>query len=661
METTETPHLALQSANRLIREKSPYLLQHARNPVDWYPWGQAAVDKARAEDRPIILSIGYSTCHWCHVMEKESFMEDTTADAMNRYFVNIKVDREERPDIDILYMTAVTTMTGSGGWPLNVFLTPELKPFYGGTYFPAAADRQMMSWPELILHIARMWKDPEKRKKIDNAADALSDQLEHYLSPETNVGSYKADLSPVPMVSAFEHYAASYDASAGGFGKAPKFPSPVIQNFLFAFGGNQDTPQKKKAVTMAHHTLAAMARGGIYDHIGGGFHRYATDGNWHVPHFEKMLYDNAQLILNYLDGFLVTKNADFAGVAARTADYVIREMTDATGGFYAAEDADSFPEKGADHKIEGAYYVWEKAEIESILSDEPAHARVFNEYYGLKQKGNVALDPHGYFINKNVLHITEKATARSYPTESKKREAILAACREKLFQARKLRPRPHVDDKVITAWNGLMISAMAKAYAILRNDHYLQAARNGAQFIKRHLFDGNSSRLYRRWREGEKKVGALAEDYAFLVQGLLDLDVADPGGKWREWSEVLLKCQIRDFYDTENGGFFMTAIRHDPNLIVRIKTENDGVVPGANAVSVVNLIRMSAATGNPEYRDLAENTIRYFYPKIQQFPGAMPQMLVALDRFCRSGGAGDGEGVFKGFQEPAEAQNTLKI
>ena len=624
--------------NRLVNEKSPYLLQHAYNPVDWHPWDETAINKARAENKPIILSVGYSTCHWCHVMEKESFEDEKIAEIMNRYFVSIKVDREERPDLDMIYMSAVTTMTGSGGWPLNVFLTPDLKPFFGGTYFPALSNYQIISWPDLLLRIAQMWQDPNEKQKILKAGDSLMERLGAYLSkPAGNLENEKP-ISLEPLDLAYSQYVASYDEAYGGFGKAPKFPSPTIPNFLFAYGHERKDENQKKAVSMAVNTLEAMAHGGIYDHLGGGFHRYATDAKWHVPHFEKMLYDNAQLIMNYLEAYQITENPSFAKIVSETADYVIRDMTHEKGGFFSAEDADSIPvglsKKGTkkQEKIEGAFYVWEKWEIRKILDDSDVALSAVSNHFNIAEKGNVAEDPHGYFRNKNILHISlnkMENNLQSKPHPPGFEENVDAA-KAKMFKARNLRERPHLDDKIITSWNGLMISALSKAHQVLNDENYLKAARKAASFIQMHLYDPLTRRLYRRWRQGEKKISGLSEDYAYLIQGLLDLYASDFDLKRLDWAMDLMKTQIDQFYDKDQGGFFMTPKAHDPHLIMRVKEENDNVIPSANAVSAMNLIRLSRIYDVPEFNQLAMETIQCFYSKMEQFPSSMPQMLVAV-------------------------------
>ncbi|MGB6011159.1 MAG: thioredoxin domain-containing protein, partial [Desulfobacterales bacterium] len=512
--------------NRLIHEKSPYLLQHAYNPVDWWPWGEAALEKARQEDKPILLSIGYSTCHWCHVMELESFMNSDIAELMNAYFICIKVDREERPDLDKIYMTAVTAITGSGGWPLNVFLTPDLKPFYGGTYFPPEPRQGSFAWPDLLRLIAVGWKDPDQREKFQSFSQKLYEGITKALSWTSSDASIDSNL----LHTALDRFSSRFDKSLGGFSPAPKFPSPSIQSFLFAYDFYHRTGvEKNKKITparaMGDFTLRAMANGGIYDQLGGGFHRYSTDAKWHVPHFEKMLYDNAQLLKNYLDGYLITRDRYFEEIAGETADYVLRDMTHPDGGFYSAEDADSLPaetrsNKGHEKKVEGAFYVWTKKEIHALLGT--GAGEIFSFCYGVKAKGNAENDPFDEFKGKNILFVAHSIdkVADHFNLSNEDIETSLTQSKRKLFAARAKRPRPHLDDKILTSWNGLMISSLSKAYQVLGEGRYLEAAEKAAEFIRKNLYDAKTRQLFRRWRNGERKIAGMADDYAFLTQGL---------------------------------------------------------------------------------------------------------------------------------------------
>ena len=625
--------------NRLIHEKSPYLLQHAYNPVDWYPWGDEAFEKARREDKPILLSIGYSTCHWCHVMEKESFSNPEIAAVMNTYFVSIKVDREERPDLDKIYITAVNAIAGSAGWPLNVFLTPDLTPFYGGTYFPPVPKYGLPAWPDLLKRIADAWQDPEQRPKIVASGQALSDNLAGYFSWSAT----EVPLNPAVLEKAQETYSTVYDERYGGFGEAPKFPSPSIQNFLMAVHyftkyDDRKSQQGQRAFAMNSSTLRAMAEGGIYDHIGGGYHRYSTDAKWHVPHFEKMLYDNAQLLVNYLDAFLISRDDFFAKLAREIADYVLRDMTHPAGGFYSAEDADSLPagsqdspnDYSANEKAEGAFYVWELKEINAIL--DPSSAAIFAYRYGVLADGNAERDPLGEFNAKNILYLahTLDETAAEFGKSKKEILQLLAAARSKLFTVRSKRPRPYLDDKILTSWNGLMISGLSRAYQVLGDEKYLSAAVKSAKFIQTHLYNAQSKQLFRRWRQSESKIPGMASDYAFLIHGLIDLYEADFNPVWLDWAIELADEQIRLFYDSDHGGFFMTRAKHDQNFTMRVKEDSDSVIPSAGSMSVLNFLRLSRYTDKRQYAPIAEKTMKTVLARLQEHPTSAPKMLTAL-------------------------------
>ena len=642
--------------NHLIHEKSPYLLQHAYNPVDWRPWGKPAIEKAKTEDKPILLSIGYSTCHWCHVMERESFTDPDTAELMNAHFVNIKVDREERPDLDKIYITAVSALSGSAGWPLNVFLTPDLKPFFGGTYFPPRARYGSPSWPDLLNLIATAWKNPVNRQKLLSSAEELTETLRVHLARGETGGAAGASLDPGLLTRAFETLAQSYDRARGGFGKAPKFPTPSNQNFLLFYHefikNDQDGAGKAKdALGMVAHTLKAMAEGGIYDHIGGGFARYSTDAKWHVPHFEKMLYDNAQLIVNYLEAFQITRDPAFAATVAETIEYILRDMTHPEGGFYSAEDADSVPPglnadlkpelgksdpkkpsepAGSPEKSEGAFYLWSKAEILERLGDETAE--IFSYRYGIRAEGNAEYDPHQEFTGKNILYAARSLdeTAERFHKSKKDIHRILDGAKNRLLEIRNARPRPHRDDKVLTSWNGLMISALARSHQVLNEPKYYRAAVNAAGFIRKNLYDPETPTLFRRWREGERKIPGMASDYAFFTQGLIDLYETDFDPKWLDWAIDLADEQIRLFHDRENGGFFMTRSDPDSDLILRVKEDLDDALPSAGSVACLNLIRLSALSDRQGFFDAAEKTLLAAQSRIAKIPSAAPQMLVAL-------------------------------
>ena len=612
-------------ANRLIHEKSPYLLQHAHNPVDWYAWGPEAFAKARQEDKPILVSIGYSTCHWCHVMEKESYEDPEVGALMSRELVCIKVDREERPDVDKIYMTAVSAMTGSGGWPLNVFLTPELKPFFGGTYFPPEPRWGQPAWRNVVQQVATVWKDPEERKKILATGHDLTEALKRY----TTVAATPVEGDPAWLDSAYKTFAASFDAIRGGFGPAPKFPMPVYQNFLFSYYARTKEPQ---ALDMALTTLRRMREGGIYDHIGDGFARYSTDADWHVPHFEKMLYDNAQLALNAVEAFRLTQDAEWRDLARGILTYVGRDMTHPEGGFYSAEDADSLPEATASEKKEGAFYVWSKAEIAALLSAPEAEAFAFR--YGVRDGGNARVDPHGEFTGKNILYLAHPIpeTARQIGKSVEETTRLLASARQTLFAARSRRPRPHLDDKIVSGWNGLMLSAYARAAQTFEDPEDLKRAQRAARFLKTTLYDAASATLFRSWRDGATSGPGIADDYAFVVQGLLDLYEADFDTEWLSWAEALTDQMLKRFYDAAHGGFFMTAVDQDASLLLRVKEDADNVEPSASAIAVSTLLRLHAWTDRADFAAAAQKTLHAYGALMRDHPRGLPQMLVALDQ-----------------------------
>jgi len=646
--------------NRLIHEKSPYLLQHAYNPVDWYPWGDEALEKAHKEDKPILLSIGYSTCHWCHVMEEESFMNVHIAESMNTHFVCIKLDREERPDLDKIYMTAVTAITGSGGWPLNVFLTPDLKPFFGGTYFPPVPKQGILAWPDILRLIAIAWKDPSQRDKFHSFSSNLQESIANALSWTSKDNVINTDV----IDNALDAFSLRFDKELGGFSPAPKFPSPSIQNFLFAhhFYAKNGVKKDDVALLMGHTTLRAMANGGIYDQLGGGFHRYSTDAKWHVPHFEKMLYDNAQLLKNYLDAFLITGDRFFEKIARETADYVLRDMTHLDGGFYSAEDADSLTSKKNiedtdNKKAEGAFYVWEQKEIKDLLGDGPG--KIFSFRYGVEPEGNAEFDPFNEFREKNILfnaHSIEEV-AEKFDLSKEDIETSLVQSKLKLLAVRSKRHRPHLDDKVLTSWNGLMISALSRSYQVLGEKRYLEAARNAALFLRKNLYDDKTGTLFKRWRQGERKIAGMADDYAFLIQGLIDLYGADFDPGWIEWALTLMDEQIKLFYDAENGGFFMTRKGHDKKIDLRIKEDTDSVIPSAGSVAVSNGLRLARFADSKNYSIVVEKTFKSILARIHPHPDSSPELLVALITSLIQ----PVEVIIAGERNTAETRSMLKI
>jgi len=611
-----------QHTNRLIHEKSPYLLQHAHNPVDWYPWGEAAFEKARNENKPIFLSVGYSTCHWCHVMERESFENEDIAAVLNKHFVCIKVDREERPDIDRVYMTYVQATTGGGGWPMSVWLTPELNPFVGGTYFPPDDRWGRPGFKNLLLRIAEAWQ--KDRDGIVASSEAVLNQLREATSvTDATAGKLERSL----LDRAYDQIKSSYDPQQGGFGGAPKFPRPSAPNFMLRYFARADA---QEALDMTLFTLRKMAQGGMHDHLGGGFHRYSVDARWHVPHFEKMLYDQGQLVCTYLDAYQITHDPFFADIARGILDYVRRDMTGEQGQFYSAEDADSPRPENPDEHAEGAFYVWEHGEIANAIDAE--QVEVFDFVYGVEPNGNVRDDPQGEFPNKNVLivsHTLEEAATR-FGKSPDDIQAMLVQARQRLFDIRARRPRPHLDDKTITAWNGLMISGFARAYQVLEDEAYLAAATAAADFIRAHLYDEKSGALLRRYRKGEAAIAGYVDDYAFLVQGLLDLYEACFDITYLTWSLALQEQQDALFWDGEAGGYFSTSGRDD-NILLRLKESYDGAEPSPNSVALLNLLRLAQMTDNDGLREEAEETLAAFGSTLQRTPHAMPQMLAAFD------------------------------
>lgn len=608
--------------NHLAQEKSPYLLQHVHNPVDWYPWGEAAFERARRENKPIFLSIGYSTCHWCHVMARESFENEEVAKLLNEHFVSIKVDREERPDIDQVYMTYVQAATGSGGWPMSVWLTPDLKPFIGGTYYPPDDRWGRIGFKNLLRRIAEAWETD--REQIIASSEKVMNQLQ--MATESS-SAESVDIDRKLLDQTYRQIKASYDPRYGGFGDAPKFPRPAVPDFLlryFARTGTQD------ALDMVQFTLRKMAEGGLHDPLGGGFHRYSVDERWHVPHFEKMLYDQAQLANTYLDAYQITRDPFYAETARDILDYVLRDMTGAHGQFFSAEDADSdIPGRPGEH-AEGAFYVWTKSEIENVL--DPQAAAVFNGRYGVQANGNVRDDPHGEFTGKNVLIVsrTINELAEQFGMSHAGIEQSLSASRTRLLDVRTDRPRPHRDDKTLVAWNGLMVSAFARGYQVLNDEKYLEAACRAADFIRRNLYRKESGTLLRRYREGDASIEGYADDYAFFIQGLLDLYEASFDVDYIAWAVELQKSQDELFWDEFSGGYFSTT-GTDQTVLLRMKDYYDNAEPSSSSVSLLNLLRLAQMTDLTEYREKAEKTLKAFSPTLKQAPYAMPKMLAALD------------------------------
>ncbi len=627
--------------NRLANEKSPYLLQHASNPVEWFAWGAEAFAQAAAADLPIFLSVGYATCHWCHVMERESFENEEIAALLNRHFIAIKVDREELPDLDRLYMNYVQSTTDSGGWPMSVWLTPDRKPFYGGTYFPPHDRYGITGFTTILNSIAHLWHND--REKIINASrgfihavDELSQLRPAALPPDDEA-----------QQRCFEWLAATYDSQYGGFGGAPKFPRPVLLNFLFNHSYHTG---KTQSLDMALHTLRQMANGGIHDHLGvvgkggGGFARYATDARWHVPHFEKMLYDNAQLAISYLEAFQCSGDALYKRVAEDIFNYVLCDMTSPEGGFYSAEDADSL-DAASGVKKEGAFYLWSAEEMRHTLGEDRL-AAIFSFTYGVTEEGNVQHDPHGEFIGKNILmqQASVEEAAVHFGITVAEITAALDEARTLLYDVRSKKARPFLDDKILTAWNGLMISALSKGYRVLHHAPYLEAAKKAVEFILEKLYDLEQGRLLRRYRDNNSAIVGKAEDYAFFVQALLDFYEASFDVAYLQKAIELMELQNSLFYDNTQGGYFSTAF--DDNAVpMRLKENYDGAEPSANSISVLNLLRLAEITGNEKFARQAEESIACFAAILVESPQALPQLLVALNvarkRRCRITFAGE--------------------
>jgi len=615
--------------NFLSNCTSPYLLQHAGNPVEWYPWGDEAFDRVRREQKPIFLSIGYSTCHWCHVMAHESFENPEIAALMNRHFINVKVDREERPDVDRLYMAYVQGLTGSGGWPMSVWLTPDLKPFFGGTYFPPENRHGRAGFPSVLLQLAQLWE--QSREKIEQEAIRSLAALKASAQSKAMV---LADPE-APLKQAAEYFQRLYDEEWGGFGSAPKFPRPSVLYFLLR---QARTGGDKELLRIVLGTLDRMAAGGIHDHLGGGFHRYSVDRRWHVPHFEKMLYDQAQLATAYLEALQVTGEKGHADVVHDILGYVLREMTAPEGGFYSAEDADSLLRHGSTEHAEGAFFVWTQEEIEAVLPSDDA--ALFCSHYGIQPGGNVdpSSDPHGELHGKNVLmeQRTLAETGALHKLADHEVTASLSRSRNSLLEVRSLRPRPHLDDKILCAWNGLMISAFARAGAIFNEAGYLEAAVKAAEFLQRQLVNPHSGELRRSWRKGAVLEAGFAEDYAFLIQGLLDLYEATFSIRWLQWASDLQGIMDRLFWDEEGGGYFSSAAG-DSHLLVRLKEDYDGAEPSANSVAVLNLLRFARMLGVADAEKKPARIVALSGHTLEGMPGAVPQLLVALS-YSLSGG-----------------------
>jgi uncharacterized protein YyaL (SSP411 family) len=611
--------------NRLVHEKSPYLLQHAHNPVDWHAWGPEAFEKARAENKPIFLSIGYSTCHWCHVMEHESFESEAIAEILNQHYVPIKVDREERPDVDRIYMTFVQATTGSGGWPMSVWLTPELQPFFGGTYFPPQNRFGHPGFASILTQIADAWQN-DREQILTSARDVVKQLAQHVSVEPAHAGGPAIDTAALD--SGFQIFRRTFDSHMGGFGSAPKFPRPSVYQFLLRY---HLRAKSQEALNMVLLTLREMTKGGMNDQLGGGFHRYSVDERWFVPHFEKMLYDQAQLAISNLEAFQITGDSQYSDTARRIFDYVLRDMTDAAGGFYSAEDADSVidPEEPG-IKGEGAFYIWTDEEIRKLVPT-PA-ASWFCYRYGVAESGNVASDPHGEFTGKNILYqaATLEETAEQFgKTVDEVREAIDEASRI-LMRARSERVRPHLDDKVLTSWNGLMISAFAIGGAVLNEPRYAEGARRAAEFLMTQMWDPQTRILKRRYRQGDAAIPGFLDDYALFAQALLDLYEAQFDLRHLELAIRLTERMQELFEDTAAGAFFSSGAG-DENLVLRVKEDYDGAEPSGNSVALMNLLRLAQITGRTAFWDSAQRSLAAFGSRLTHAPVALPQMLAACE------------------------------
>jgi uncharacterized protein len=592
--------------NRLSEEKSPYLLQHANNPVDWFPWGEEAFFRAAAEDKPIFLSIGYATCHWCHVMERESFEDEDVANLLNRYFVSIKVDREERPDVDHIYMTVCQALRGTGGWPLSIFMNPDRKPFFAGSYFPKTARLGMPGFTEIILQLANLWKN--QRDKIVQAGEEITKALQPKRAQKAAAESFSLST----LQKGYEQLRTRFDERWGGFSSAPKFPTPHHLTLLLRW--HRRNPDSE-ALAMVEKTLEFMRHGGIFDQVGLGFHRYSVDERWLVPHFEKMLYDQAMLALAYTEAFQVTGKQAYGKVCREIFEYVLRDMTGPEGAFYSAEDADS-------EGKEGLFYVWTPEEVKDVLGEE--WGNIYCRFYDISPEGN-------FEDRRSIAHVSRPLTASSWQDgmDAAKRAMLLEEANEKLFAVRDQRVHPLKDDKILTSWNGLMIAALAKGYQALHTPQYLHAAARAADFILGSLRQ-DSGKLLRRYRHGEAAHQAYADDYAFLIWGLIELYESAFDLRYLQEALRLQQLMLELFWDEQEGGFYYTA--HDSEiLILRDKEIYDGAIPSSNSVAVLNLLRLGRMTGNTSWEEKADRLLKVFFSLVSDFPSAYTQFLHAVD------------------------------
>jgi hypothetical protein len=594
--------------NRLIHETSPYLLQHAHNPVDWHAWGDEAFHKARSQNKPILLSIGYSACHWCHVMERESFEDEKIAALMNELFVNIKVDREERPDLDEIYMSAVQVLTGRGGWPMTMFLTPDGKPFYGGTYFPPEDRQGMPGFPRILRGVSQAYR--ERPADVEKSVSEILSVLQRISESQATDKNFAPDV----ITESAEKISQAYDSDNGGLGQAPKFPNAgVYELFIRCYYHSKS----KRYLEMVTHTLTKMAWGGIYDHLGGGFHRYSVDTKWLVPHFEKMLYDNAQLVRIYAQAYTITGEPLFKAVVDETTTYLLREMLDSEGGFYSTQDADSEGD-------EGKFFVWTPEEINRVLGEE--QGETFSRIYDVSEQGN--------FEGKSILHpiLTVEQAIKFFRKDRAEVEALIANAKQKLFVEREKRIKPFRDEKIITAWNGLMLSGLAEAIKILDKPAYVETAKRTVDFIFSKMF--HDGFLLHTYKDGQAKLLGYLDDYAFLIVGLLDLHEATFDRSFLERAIQLTEIMLREFSDERAGGFFYTGKSHE-QLISRAKPVFDASIPSGNAMATQALLRLYHITGNDDCRGRAEQVLRSYYEAMASQPFGFAHMLCALDLYMK--------------------------
>ncbi|MDH5424511.1 MAG: thioredoxin domain-containing protein [Gammaproteobacteria bacterium] len=609
-----------KTSNQLINESSPYLLQHAYNPVNWYPWGAAAFTKARQQNKPLFISIGYSTCHWCHVMAHESFENNKIAKLLNDNFISIKVDREERPDIDRIYLTASEVLAGYGGWPTTIIATTELKPFFATTYLPPFAADGRKGLEDILNSATALWH--EDRQKINTVADEVTEILRTQLQSKVTKGKVSASS----LEKTYRQFVSSFDTEHGGFGHAPKFPRTSVFDFLLLYDKHNPSG---KAKAMVINTLDTMLRAGIYDQVGGGFHRYAVDAQWKVPHFEKMLYDQGLIINTLLDASQATDSQRYHAAITQSLDFVLERMRSDNGGFYSAYDADSIRPDNPEEHGEGAYYVWNKAELDRLLST--AEKKVFYEHFNIQKKGNVDSDPQNEFLKLNILHAeySLQRTANDLSLKLSEAKTLLASSMTKLKQQRSKRPLPHLDDKIITSWNALMLKALTKAASQLKRDDYQAAAEKAARFIHRQLYNPVSKQLYRSVRNGKQSGEAYLDDYAYLINALLSLYQSSNDRQWLIWANELMDQQISVFYDRSHHGFFDNS-GNDKNILFRSKHLYDGSLPSANAVSVENLILLSRLIKRPDWITMASNSLHSFHSELNDLFGNHPQMFRSL-------------------------------